>query len=45
MAIFAIENYGLVLDTAKPLKTLRKELMAAAAAAEKQTEAAGADLA
>lgn len=43
MVIFALENYGLKLDPKKPLKTLRKELMEAAAKAEK-IETAGADL-
>jgi hypothetical protein len=43
LMIFALENYGLALDPSKPLKVLRKELLAAAEKAEK-AETAGADL-
>lgn len=36
LAVFAMETWGLALDPKKPLKTLRKEVMEKAEAAEQQ---------
>ncbi len=44
LMIFALENYGLALDPEKPMKTLRKQVMEAAAKAEKTPDTAGVDL-
>lgn len=44
IVVFAMENYGLVIDTSKPMKTIRKQVMEAAEKAEKAEAAAGADL-
>jgi hypothetical protein len=44
MQVFALENFGLVLDTKKPMKTLRKEIMDAAEKAAAPATPAEAEL-
>lgn len=44
LIVFAMDNYGLALDPDKPMKTLRKQVMEAAAKAEKTPDTTGADL-